>query len=200
MEDYEKAHEEFSYLAETVEAVSPRQLNPFETPQLTLCAHQDHPEIEDLEANVAACRAHSDFLSQVPSHLASTSAPAIEDLESAPVGPMIHSNPLFKVSNAKVASTSRSAATTTPQKPAKAPKRPPKNYDPNKTPDPWRWTKMKERPGMGEIIQAKREKARGKNKEKLLTQGGMEPAVAAPAAKANNTGGGAGGKKKKGKK
>lgn len=170
-----------------------------------LTASQDHPERADIETNIAACNARVDFLSSVPSHLASTSAPAVEQLETAPVGPLIHSNPLFKVSASTVASTSRSAANkgasapkdlAVPRKPRnKLPKGRTAEQDATKV-DPYRWTPMRERPGMAEKIVAAREKARGKNKE--LTQGGAEQP--ATPVKSGGGGGGGGNKKKKGKK
>lgn len=157
-----------------------------------------------MQTNVAACNAHIDFLSSVPSHLASSSAPAIENLETAPVAPLIHSNPLFKVSASAIASTSKSAATKSSIKP-KAPRRLPKNYDPKVTPDPERWIPKRERPGSYEEIIRKREKARGRNKEKLMTQGSAADGPATPAKGSGGGGGGTpaksgGGKKKKGKK
>lgn len=174
--------------------------------------------MDDLQTNIAACNAHLDFFSAVPSHMASssTSGPSIEDLESTPVGPLIHSNPLFRASKSTNATTSSRLAkgkaaaasgqsggtqgTTGDSAPTRrTPKRLPKNYDPAKTPDPWRWTKMKERPGMGEVIQSKREKARGKNKDRaakekaaLLTQGGLESSTPS-----KSTASGAAGNKKK---
>ncbi|KAM0793542.1 hypothetical protein ACM66B_000979 [Microbotryomycetes sp. NB124-2] len=193
-EDYERSRDEFEELANTAEL--------------------DSPEYQDLQTNIAACDAHIEFLSAVPSHLASTTTPAIETLESAPVGPLIHSNPMFKAvpTSAGPASAGASRAGAAPATASKRPRKLPKNYDPSKEPDPWRWTKLKERPGMGELIQQRREKARGKNKERqaMLTQGGFDsPAKTQTQKQGGPSGGGKGGggragagnkKKKKGKK
>ncbi|KAK4055147.1 hypothetical protein OIV83_000427 [Microbotryomycetes sp. JL201] len=185
-EEYERSRDEFEELANTVE--------------LSDDERKDSPEHQDLQTNIDACDAHIDFMSSVPSHLGSTTTPAIETLESAPVGPLIHSNPMFKTvptSGAQQASTSMTrssggAAAASTGAPGKKPRKLPKKYDPTKEPDPWRWTKMKERPGMGELIQQRREKARGKNKERqaLLTQGGYDSPAKAKQGSAAGAGGG----------
>lgn len=114
---------------------------------IRLACTQDPPELADIETNVAACNAHLEFLSAVPSHLSSTKTPSLDTLESAPVGPLIHSNPLFKVTAQGAPSASRQPAPTKDVKSTKTPRRLPKSYDAKKEPDPWRWTKLKERPG-----------------------------------------------------
>lgn len=120
------------------------------------------------------------------------------------MGPLIHSNPLFKVSPATVASTSRSGVTTGKGKAEdETTRRKPRNklpqrFDPTKVPDEYRWLPMRERPGMAERIVAEREKARGKNKE--LTQGGSEATPVKSGGGGGGGGAGASKKKKKGKK
>ncbi|KAK4057731.1 hypothetical protein OIO90_001379 [Microbotryomycetes sp. JL221] len=194
MEQYELSRDEFQGLADTVDSGS--------------------PEHQDLQTNIAACEAHINFLERVPAHLSSTAIPSIDTLEQAPVGPLLQSHSKSKstmATGAAVASTSK-ARQSTMTKPSKRARILPKTFDESKEADPWRWTRMKERPGMGALIQQKRERARGKNKEKqaLLTQGGFEPTTTtqskSKATSASNSGAsGAGGggtktKKKKGKK
>lgn len=153
----------------------------------------------DLQTNLAAATLHLDFLSSVPTTLANTAVPALDSLESTPVGPIIHSHPLYKVAKAAplVASTVASTSKASAAKKAKGSKL-------AKELDPDRWIPKRERPGFAEEIVRKREQERGRKKQLQsgLTQGAAEPvpAQAKAGAGAGGGGGGGGGKKKKGGK
>ncbi|KAL8279179.1 hypothetical protein RQP46_008435 [Phenoliferia psychrophenolica] len=106
----------------------------------------DSPEVADLQTNLAAATLSLDFLSGVPTTLASTHLPSLESLESTPVGPIIHSHPLYKSAPlvaSKVASTSKAATVAVVAKGKKS-----KGTKPAKEIDPLRWIPKRERPGL----------------------------------------------------
>lgn len=168
------------------------------------CYHlpQDAPELIDLQANLDACQSSVNFLSSLPATIANASIPPLDTLESQPIGPLLAKLNKSSISR-PIASTSALPAQPAVAKPPRG--KLPKNYDAQKAkgkgPDPDRWLPYRERPGMAELIVAKREKARGRNKE--LTQGGAADEGQAKGKAAQGVGakaGGGGAKKKKGKK
>lgn len=203
MEQYAESRDAFEELLATADSVSSSSMFSTGIPanHHLILSSKDSPELLDLQTNLDACNTHLDFLSSVSSLVASSSTlPSIETLESTPIGFLIHSHAEYQPSP-RVLFKSRA----TPQqslKSVKVPKKLPKNYDPTKVLDPDRWIPKRERPGFAEEIVRKREMERGRKKgkerEKLMMQGGAEVpvAVASPA----KSGGAGANKKKKGKK
>ena len=165
---------------------------------LIASVRQDSAEYDDLRTNLASCTAHLDFVAAIPSILALTTIPALETLESTPLGPLVNLHASYKTTKNAVASSS----TITIIKKKVGPKRLPKTYDANVEPDPDRWLPKRERPGFAEEIVRKREQERGRKKgkerEKLLVQGAIDSPT--PTKTGAGGGGGGGGKKKKGGK
>lgn len=210
LEDYETSRNVFEDLIATVDVVRLLFIAFFLYFRYTLTSRpitQDSPELADLQTNLEACNSHLDFLSSVPSLLESSSIsiPSIEILESTPIAHLISTHPLYRIK--PFASTSKPLASTSikPSKKSKSttvPKKLPKYYKPDVVPDPDRWLPKRERPQFADQLAMKRENARGKRKgkerEKLLVQGGIESVT--PVKAGGGGGGGGGGKKKKGKK
>jgi len=213
LDQFETARDLYEDLIATAEPVSNSPLvHNRGMPSLSIRADwcprlfpQDAPELIDLQTNLDACQSSVNFLSSLPSAIANASIPPLETLEAQPIGPLLA--PIFKAFSPRpVASTSvllvpaSDAATKAPRGKL------PRNYEASvakgKGPDPDRWLPYRERPGMAELIVAKREKARGRNKE--LMQGGAADegakGKAGPGTPAKAGGGGGGVKKKKGKK
>lgn len=167
--------------------------------ELLATADADSPEIADLQTNLNAANAHLDFLSAVPSTLASSSVPSLETLESTPVAPLIQSS-IYK--SAPLVASTLASTSKAPAKKASAAKAGAKGK-PAKELDPDRWLPKRERAGFADEIVRRREQERGRKKQQqasLLTQGAAESVVPPPKATGGGGGGGAGGKKKKGKK
>lgn len=176
-------------------------------------AEHDAPEYADLETNLAACRAHLDFVSSIPSRLSalSDSLPSVATLEATPLHALMASNasskPLATRSNPR---PPFSATSTQAKKKKKKPRE--KHARPTKLPahiaalapeqrpppDPERWLPQSERsnwPARRAELEKQRERRRLEKKRnaRQQTQGS---AVEAPASAAL-TGGTRKGKGKK---
>ncbi|BGP36217.1 hypothetical protein JCM10450v2_000113 [Rhodotorula kratochvilovae] len=183
---------------------------------LASTAEPDSPELPDLQANSAASSAHLEFASAVPSTLASLAEgallPSTDELEARPLALVLPATssaagPSRAPAHAPVASTSSAAPTPAPTKP-KTRRALPKSFDAARPasalPDD-RWVPKRERPSMRDALLQAKEKARGKKRERVMREQGMQGAADPPSAqgggaKAGGGGTKAAGKKKKGKK
>ncbi|GAA5847549.1 hypothetical protein JCM3766R1_000229 [Sporobolomyces carnicolor] len=180
----------------------------------------DSPELDDLQHNSEQCSARLAFESAVPSLSSGAAARSrldVEELETRPLTLVLPSQPrtirqpISTGSSSKLARTTKIASGQDDKEslPKSRSKRPLKRFDPNRTPAEDRWIPKRQRPSMRDQLLQKKEKARGKKRDKVqaLTQGSTAGQdEGASAAKANTrqaaaaTGSKTGGKKKKGKK
>ncbi|GAA6047527.1 hypothetical protein JCM3770_005791 [Rhodotorula araucariae] len=189
---------------------------------LAASAEPDSPELPDLQANSSAASAHLEFAASVPAVLASLSSsaslPSTDDLEARPLALVLPSTSTSTATligpsrTAPTASTSAAVATGSSKPRTRRPL--PKSFDaarPATALADDRWVPKRERPSMRDALLQAKEKARGKKRDRVMREQGMQGAAAAEPALAPGGGGAAGGavkhggakaggKKKKGKK
>ncbi|GAA5860270.1 hypothetical protein JCM8547_003448 [Rhodosporidiobolus lusitaniae] len=214
LNQHEDVEDEEDRAREVLQAQLHYRLGEFEAARdafddLAATTEPDSPETADLQANLAACTSQLSFLSAVPSSLSSLPVPSLEELESRPLAFVLPSSS-SSATRKPLASTPAPAEQEQKKKKRSRPL-PPKALD-GKSPAPPedRWIPKRQRPSLRDELMQKKEKARGRKKEKvqLLTQGAAEVeqpvktggGAPAPAKGKSGGGGGGGGKKKKGKK